>query len=78
MTAIQNGGLTLANLAAGAVQTKYTGEIYMWFFVIIDFVGLLLGILLVIVDHAKGGALMKVTKKSNSTASVNDGVMNTM
>jgi len=78
MTAIQNGGLTLANLAAGEVQTKFNDETYMWFFVIIDFIGLLLGILLVIVDHAKGGALMKVTKKSNATASVNDGVLNTM
>jgi MFS family permease len=66
MASIQNLGLAGTNQVAGAIANKS----YAWamvFFAGMDVVGLLLGILLVIVDRAKGGQLSSVTKKKPET-----------
>jgi len=70
MSSIQNLGLAGTNQIAGAIADKS----YMWvmvFFACMDLLGLLLGVLLVIVDKAKGGQLSGVANRKPVEQSLN-------
>jgi len=66
MAAIQNTGLAGINYVAGVIADSKWGYTYvMWFFVLMDGLGLIFAIALVIVDKAKGGRLLSADPKRN-------------
>jgi len=75
MAAIQNSGLALVNYVSGVISDSrfgYRGA--MWFFVLMDVIGLIFGIMLVILDKAKGGALSNPNyKKAQDTPTPSSG-----
>jgi len=62
MTAIQNAGLTATNALAGLIASHYNSyKLSILFFVGMDCIGLILGIVLIIVDAARGKTLCSVS-----------------
>jgi len=79
MAAIQNTGLAAINYIAGTIADSHLGYPYvMWFFVLMDTIGLIFAICLVIVDKAKGGRLLSSAPKAPETdsGSTPDGPIN--
>lgn len=54
MAAIQNTGLAIINYVAGKIADKYGYHWVMYFFAMMDGIGLLFAIFLVITDKARG------------------------
>lgn len=70
MAAIQNTGLAAINYVAGKIadSPKLGYTWVMWFFVMMDVIGLIFAIILVIVDKAKGGTLVSTDPKKSKAA----------
>lgn len=69
MAAIQNTGLAGINYVAGQIADSHFGYSYvMWFFALMDTIGLIFAIILIIVDRAKGGTLTSSDPKKSAAA----------